>query len=131
MNCKGQAAKSSSKMKRDFSVKRCALIAIDVIGTLYLLVILLLYIGTTPVDKTDDTIISVVITKDEKLSTYENLKYISEQLKSEGVIRSKTAFFLKAFLAGEFYSFQEKEYELSPNMSAADVIKVMSTQEQK
>lgn len=121
--------KPKFKPKRDFSIKRCALIAIDIIGTLYLLAILFLYIGTTPVDKNDDTIISVVIVKDSQLSTYENLKYISDQLKSEGVIRSKSAFFVKAFLVGEFYNFQEKEYELSPNMSAADIIKIMSTQE--
>lgn len=81
-----------------------------------------------PVDKNDDTIVSVAIVKDDQMSTLENLKYISEQLKSEGVVKSKTAFFCKAFIVGDFYSFQEREYELSPNMSANDIIKIMSTQ---
>lgn len=119
----------SAKLCRDFSVKRLALVIIDIIGVLYMSVMLFLYIGTSPVDKNDDTLISVVIIKDDQLSTLDNLKYISEQLKSSGVIRSKSAFFLKAFLVGEFYNFQEREYEFSLNMSAEDIIKVMASQE--
>jgi cell division protein YceG involved in septum cleavage len=118
--------KKPHKKVKDMSVTTVTLITIYAIGLIYLIVISFLYFQTKPVDVDDDTIVSVIIVQDDSLSTIGNLKEVAQILKEEDLIRSKTAFVVKSFFMGEYCKIQDKEYELSPNMSAEDIILALS-----
>lgn len=117
----------NKKKFKDISVTTTTLILICIIGLIYLGIISFLYFGTLPVDKTDDSIVSVVIVQDTSVSSIQNLKDIAQTLKDEELIKNKLAFTVKAFFMGEYCKIQDKEYELSPNMSAEDIILMLSS----
>lgn len=125
MQTKEKSQKEHKKAK-NFSATTVTLIVICIIGFIYLCIISALYIGTLPVDKNDDTIVSVIIVKNESISNIDNLKEIAQILKDEGLIRSKTAFIAKSFFMGEYCRIENKEYEFTPQMSAEDIILALS-----
>ncbi len=114
------------KIYKNPNVHKIVIITVNIIGFMYLCVISFLYIGCTPLDKDNTETIEYVYTKNSELSTLENLWELSCNLKEKGIIRSKTAFFARSFIAGEYYHYKEMVYQLSPSMRVDDVIRYMT-----
>lgn len=111
---------------RNLNTHKFVIIIVNVIGLIYLMVIGFLYIGTLPVDKYETSSEYYIYTKNTNLTTIDNLWELSSDLKRKGLIRSKLAFFAKAFIDGNYYHYKEREHELSLSMSADEIINALN-----
>lgn len=94
-------------------------ILLIIVGIVYISLLFLLEINIKPVSK------------EMNYSTYEitsnDLKEICKQLKDNNIIKNKTAFYIKSQLSGIAGRFGKGTYELSPSMTANEIIEVLQT----
>lgn len=117
------------RVSKNLNTHKFIIVAVNIIGLIYLLVISFLYFGTLPVDKYNDTTEYFIYTKDTSISTLSNLWALSSDLKKAGIIRNKYSFFTKAFIDGNYYHYPEKEYAFSKAMGVNDILSEMSSSE--
>lgn len=96
-------------------------IVLIIIGIIYISVISYLSYGIRIKDKNDTTYKIVEIEKGNKA------KEVCEILEKEGIIRNDTCFYIKMFSTGIHGKIGSGKYELSPSMSASEIIEVLSS----